>query len=157
LIFAGALTLYHGWLKPAGHLVDAGEPISQKLKGFGLTSVGKYAAFAVFVSLAHSLLEEYYWRWFVFGGLRKLMPWKTAMVVSSVGFMSHHVIILATYFGWGTLATPAFSLGVAAGGIVWAWIYHRSNSLWAVWLSHLIVDVAIMVVGYDLARPFFNS
>jgi membrane protease YdiL (CAAX protease family) len=157
LVFVGALLLYHGWLKPAGYFDHAREAIAEKLQGFGLTGPTKYVAFAVFLALAHSLLEEYYWRWFVFGQLRRLIPLWAAITVSSLGFMSHHVIVLGSYFGWSSPATVLFSLAVAGGGAVWAWIYHRSDSLYGPWLSHLIVDAAIMVVGYDLARDLFAA
>lgn len=157
LIFIGVLVLYDQWLKPAGYFDKAGGPISEKLGGFGLNGPARYVAFAVFLSVAHSFLEEYYWRWFVFGGLRRLTPLWAAIAVSSLAFMSHHVIVLSTYLGGLSLATVVLSLFVALGGAVWAWMYHRSGSLWGPWLSHLIVDVAIVVVGYDLVHPLFAS
>jgi membrane protease YdiL (CAAX protease family) len=144
------LAVYHAWLKPAGHLASAAGAVSQKVANFGVRNLPAYVALGTFYSIAHSFLEEYYWRWFVFGGLRRLMPWKVAVAVSSVGFMGHHVLVLATYFGWTSIWTALFSVSVAVGGAVWAWIYHRSGSLWGPWLSHVLVDAAIFVVGYDL-------
>jgi membrane protease YdiL (CAAX protease family) len=47
-------------------------------------------------------------------------------------------------------AVLPFSLCVAFGGAAWAWIYHRSGSIYSVWLSHLLVDAAILVIGYDM-------
>src|SRR5262249_52691294 len=73
-LLLGALLLYHYVAKPAG-LFDnaAGDAIRQKIAGLGVGSVPRYAVLATFYSLAHSLLEEYYWRWFVFGRLRRLI------------------------------------------------------------------------------------
>ncbi len=102
--------------------------------------------------LAHSLLEEYYWRWFVFGQLRRLTTFLPAAVVSSLAFMAHHVVILAVYFpDYFVVAVLPFSLGIAVGGFVWAWLYERNGSVYAPWLSHLLVDAAIFVIGWDLA------
>jgi membrane protease YdiL (CAAX protease family) len=42
------------------------------------------------------------------------------------------------------------ALGVAAGGAVWAWVYERSGSLLGPWLSHLLIDAAVFLVGWDL-------
>jgi membrane protease YdiL (CAAX protease family) len=97
------------------------------------------------------LLEEYYWRWFVFGWLRRQTPLLVAQLLSSLAFMAHHVVILAVFFPgrFWTAAVP-FSLCIAGGGFVWAWIYERSGSIYAPWLSHLLIDAAIMAVGYDL-------
>jgi membrane protease YdiL (CAAX protease family) len=112
----------------------------------------KYVALAVFYSLAHSLLEEYYWRWFVFGQLRRLLPLWPAIVVSAVGFMAHHVLVLSLYFGWWTWPTMLLSAAVAAGGGFWAWLYDRSGSLLGPWLSHLLIDAGIFFVGFHLVR-----
>ncbi|MHC4399127.1 MAG: CPBP family intramembrane glutamic endopeptidase [Planctomycetota bacterium] len=156
-VAVGMVVLYHAWLGPAGYLEVAQKPIVQKLQGFGLEGPVRYVLFAAFLSVVHSLLEEYYWRWFVFGQLRRLVPVPAAILISAVGFTAHHVIVLATYFGWASPATWLFSLAVAAGGVAWAWIYHRSGSLWGPWLSHLLVDAAVFVVGYDLIRHVFQS
>ena len=82
-------------------------------------------------------------------------PVASAVVVSSLAFMTHHVILLATYFGWGSPWTYFFSACVAVGGALWAWLYERTGSLYGPWLSHVVVDAAIFVVGYDMARGLF--
>jgi uncharacterized protein len=152
LIFIGTWVLYVAWWRPAGYLNIAVEPIIQKLKLFGVSSPAGFVVCAVFFSALHSLMEEYYWRWFLFGGLRRLMPLWPAVLLSGFAFAGHHVITLAAYFGWCSWAPWFFSLCVAVGGMVWAWIYQRSNSLLGPWLSHLLIDAAIFVVGYDLVR-----
>ena len=152
LLVSGAmLALYFFWLKPAGFFAGpVADEIRGKLKGFGVTSLAAYAVLAVFYALVHSLLEEYYWRWFVFGRLRKLQPLGAAVAISSLGFALHHVLVLAKYFGWDSPATWLFSAGVAIGGAVWAIVYQQSKSLLGPWLSHLLVDGAIFLIGYDL-------
>jgi membrane protease YdiL (CAAX protease family) len=155
VVFAATMLLYHGWLKPSGYFAETGEAVHKKVIGFGVDSFWPYVALGTFYSLCHSFLEEYYWRWFVFGQLGRLIPLRLAIAVSSVGFMAHHVLVLGFYFGWTSPATVLFSAAVAVGGAVWAWLYNRSGSLYAVWLSHLLIDAAIFTVGYDLVRPFF--
>ena len=144
------LALYHGWLTPAGFFDEPAKMVREKVQGLGLNSAWKFAAAGVFYSLAHSLLEEYYWRWFVFGQLRKFCALPTAVAVSSLGFMAHHVVVLATFFGWSNPATYLFSAAVAIGGSIWAWLYERSGSLYGPWLCHALVDAAIFSIGYDL-------
>jgi membrane protease YdiL (CAAX protease family) len=151
-VFICSLAAYHGGLKSSGLLEHAGEAVAARLAAFGIRSVGFYLAVGVFYSLCHSFLEEYYWRWFVFGQLRQLVPWPVAILVSSLGFMSHHVLVLATYFGWLSGATWGFSLAVALGGVFWAWLYQRSDSLVGPWLSHLLIDAAIFTIGFNLAN-----
>jgi len=144
------LVLYWSFLKPAEMFLAPAEAVRNKVAQMGLDTVAKFAAAGVFYSLCHSLLEEYYWRWFVFGRLRALVPLTPAVVISSLGFMAHHVILLAVYFGPASFVTYLFSLAIAVGGAVWALIYHRSDSLYGPWVSHLLVDSAIFIVGFDL-------
>jgi membrane protease YdiL (CAAX protease family) len=160
LVLVTMMVLYHACLKPVGYLgpqSPAAAAILDKVQGFGLDSIWKYIALGTFYSLIHSGLEEYYWRWFVFGQLRRLIPVKWAILVSSIGFMLHHILLLATYFGLFAPATWLFSAAVAIGGAYWAWLYQRTDSLWGPWLSHLLIDAAIFIVGYDLVMVLFTA
>jgi membrane protease YdiL (CAAX protease family) len=150
VIFVASLAVYHYWLKSADFFLASQQPIQEKIAGLGLDHAWKSIALAVFYSLFHSLLEEYYWRWFVFRQLKSLTSFGPAVMISSLGFMAHHVIVIGHYFGYFTLVTWLFSLAVAIGGAVWAWLYHRSGSLLGPWLSHLCVDAAIFTIGYEM-------
>jgi membrane protease YdiL (CAAX protease family) len=131
---------------------DATTLIQEKVAGFGVDSVWKYAVLAAFYSLFHSLLEEYYWRWFVFRQMRRLTPASVAIVVSALGFMSHHVIVLNVFFKEAPALVWLLSSAVALGGVFWAWLYERTGSLLGPWLSHLLIDAGIFWIGYDLLR-----
>lgn len=151
LAVAGAgLAVYYWWIKPAGWLDFAGPEIAKKIEDFHVDTVWAYFTLAAFYSLIHSLLEEYYWRWFVFGQLDKLCRLWPAIVISALGFTLHHVFVLGTYFGWANPATWLFSGAVTVGGVVWAWLYARSGSLLGPWLGHALVDAGIFLVGYDM-------
>ena len=93
LLVAGSmLGLYYLWLKPAGFFAGVIPEVKEKLKGFEITSLAAYAVLAAFYSLVHSLLEEYYWRWFVFGQLARGCKLPLAIAVASLGFAAHHVL-----------------------------------------------------------------
>lgn len=149
--FVAALALYHGWLKSTEFFLVGREAMLEKISDLGVTESWKFIALGVFYSLIHSLLEEYYWRWFVFRQLKCLISLWPAIVISSLGFMAHHVIVIGTYFGFFSAATWLLSLAVAVGGVFWAWLYHRTDSLLGPWVSHLIIDAAIFIMGYDIA------
>ena len=72
------------------------------------------------------------------------------MLISSLGFMAHHVIVLGFYFGWHSPWVYLLSLAVAIGGAFWAWLYDRTGSLAGPWLSHMLVDAGIFAVGYRM-------
>ncbi|HTQ38991.1 MAG TPA: CPBP family intramembrane glutamic endopeptidase [Pirellulales bacterium] len=151
LVFGGAaVAIYFGALKSAGWFDEAAGKMSGRLAEIGINNPAEYAGVALFYSLVHSLLEEYYWRWFVFGQLRRRISLPAAIAISSVAFMGHHVIVLGIYFGWASPWTYSFSLATALGGAFWAWLYQRSGSIYGPWFSHLLLDAAIFGVGYDL-------
>lgn len=147
-----AFVVYFGFLANSPAMADAPDRIRAKLAEFNAATPARFWALIAFLSIVNSFLEEYYWRWFVFGRLRKYMPVFAAIVISSLAFMGHHVIVLWVYFpGRFWSAVVPFSLAIAFGGAVWAWLYHKSGSIVGPWISHLIVDVAVMSIGYDLA------
>jgi membrane protease YdiL (CAAX protease family) len=153
VLFGAALALYHGLVRPAGVLDGApAEAIRAKVASFGVAGPWRFAALGAFYSVVHAAAEEYYWRWFTFGQLRSACPLGSAIAWSSLGFMAHHVVILAVFFGWGSPFTYLLALAVGAGGAFWAWLYHRSGSLLGPWIGHLLADAAIFTIGYDLLR-----
>jgi len=149
-VAAAMMVLYLAVLKPAGVLEGPTAAVRAKVESFGAGSPAGFVVLALFYSAIHSLLEEYYWRWFVFGQLRTDVRAITAVVASSFAFAAHHVLVLGHYFGWASPMTWLFTVGVIIGGAAWAWLYHRSGSLFGPWLSHALVDAAIFAIGYQM-------
>jgi membrane protease YdiL (CAAX protease family) len=152
-VVAGMLALYYGGLRSSSLLAQTPGKVRAKLAEVGVGSPAGFLLLAAGYVAVHSFLEEYYWRWFVFGRLRTLLPLVPALALSSLAFASHHVIVLGVYLPGKVLTGVApLALAVAVGGGVWAWIYERGRSLLAPWLSHALVDAGIFVIGWDLFR-----
>lgn len=150
VVSAAMLGAYFGGLAKSSILESAAAIVRHRLTDFGVRNPAIMIAAGVFYALVHSLLEEYYWRWFAFGQLRRMVSLRAAIIVSSVAFTGHHVIVLAKYLPdlpWWPLA----SLSVAVGGAIWAWLYDRSRSILAPWISHALVDAALFAIGYAMA------
>ena len=150
LIAAAIPILYHFWLGPTGFLDEAARHIRDKVLGIEINTPLRYLVMGVFYAAGHSLAEEYYWRWFVFGQLRRLVKLTPAIAISSLAFTAHHVIVLATFFPGEPWLVVLFSSAVTVGGAVWAWLYHRSGSLYGPWFSHALVDAGIFLLGYSM-------
>ncbi len=133
-------------------LAGSSDAITQKIGEFGVTSPLSFILMAVYISALHSFLEEYYWRWFVFRKLREFMGFGASVVISSVGFTLHHIVVIGYYApaNYAAVLIPLASFSVFIAGVVWAYQYEQSRSLWVVWISHLLTDAALMVVGYRL-------
>ena len=145
--------LYFGVLRHTALFASTPARVTHKLEEFGLTTLPAYVGLSAFIAVVHSFLEEYYWRWFVFGRLRRHLSFAPAAGLSSLAFMSHHIIVLAVYLpGHFWDAVVPLSLCIAAGGFFWAWLYEETRTIYAVWLSHLLIDAGILAIGYDLLR-----
>jgi membrane protease YdiL (CAAX protease family) len=124
--------------------------VESRVNGLGFASSWKYICLGLFYAFFHSFMEEYYFRWFVFGQLRHVTKLVPAMIISGLAFMAHHVIVLDHFFHEFLGLTMFLSLSIATGGIIWAWQYEKSRSLVGPWISHLIVDAGIFAIGYDV-------
>jgi membrane protease YdiL (CAAX protease family) len=149
-VAAVMLGVYFALLKQSDLLAGVPSEVRAKLADAGADSPGGFLTLAVFYALIHSLLEEYYWRWFVFGRLRDILPLRSAIVISSLGFMAHHTLVVGKYFGGASPMTILLSAAVAIGGAIWAWLYESSRALYGPWLSHLLVDAGLMLIGYQM-------
>lgn len=149
-VAAVMLTVYLYVMLPNALMDEPRKEIAAKVKGMGLDTPVALMGLGVFYSLLHSGMEEYYWRWFIFRELNSRISLGPAAIIGGLGFMSHHVIVLAKYFGWTSPLTWFFSLSIAVGGAAWALIYKKWGTLLGPWLSHLLVDAAIFIIGYHL-------
>ncbi len=119
-----------------------------KVKTHQLGVLDNYWLFGIFISLIHSLIEEYYWRWFVYGRLRLVVSRTRALFLGSLAFALHHVVVLNQFFTltWALV----LGMGVAMGGILWSCLYDRHQSLIGAWCSHMVVDFGVIYIGATL-------
>lgn len=107
-----------------------------------------YLLFSLFLSLVHSLIEEVYWRGFVFRGLQMKLSVIPAAGLSSAAFASHHYLVLSEFFSWPLVALGGTLVGLT--GFIWCLLVAKTKSLLPSWLSHACVDMVIMGIGYVL-------
>ena len=127
--------------------MDMGQ-LAGEVDQMGLTTPRAYLLGALGWTFVNSLMEEYVYRWFVFSQCERLMPRFVAVLASATVFTTHHVIALSTYLPM--YLTALASLGVFLGGVLWAVLYSRYRSIWPGWISHIIADVAVFAVGWQL-------
>jgi CAAX protease family protein len=150
---AVVLLAYALGLRGSDLAADAAVRIQAKLADFLVATPAAYLGLAAALAVVHSLLEEYYWRWFVFQRLAARRPAGAAAAAASLAFAAHHVIVIAAFVPperfWSV--APAATAAIALAGALWCRLLRCSGSLVSPWLSHLLVDAALMAVGYRLA------
>lgn len=118
-----AVGVFQWILIPLGVMEPAKVAAIEKLQSLGANSPTILLVIALFYALLHSGFEELYWRGFVFRGLNEHLATMPAVCLSSLAFMSHHVLVLAKFFGYGSIMTYLLALSVAIGGAIWALLY----------------------------------
>jgi len=136
-------------LSPVGALVrESAAAVTDRAEGLGFAK--HYILYAAFISVLHSGLEEFYWRWFVYGQLRGRIASGWAHALAALSFAAHHLVVTLQFF---PVPLAIFLAGcVAIGGFIWSWMYEKHGGLLGCWISHLCVDVLLMVVGYQLIQ-----
>jgi membrane protease YdiL (CAAX protease family) len=121
----------------------------------GITTPLRYVAFAAYIVLVNSLLEEYVWRWFVFEHSEALLrSWGSrgaslgAALLSGLCFTLHHAVTFAVQMDAPLAALASF--GVFTGGCLWSLCYRAFRSIWPGYLSHALVDLAALWIGWRI-------
>jgi hypothetical protein len=111
-----------------------------------------YVLFAVFLSISHSFIEEYFWRWFVVNGLMiKFKKW-TVAIIAALFFSLHHFIVVSLLLPF--YLSFLFSISLFIVALSWTWIYFKTKSLYGPWLSHFFADAVVLTVGYLMLNGY---
>ncbi len=152
------LSLFYLVFQKSEMIASAPTLIQEKLHAFGASSWSAFMVFALLVSLVHSFLEEYYWRSYVFHETKNLLskqnlvsPLASALVISSLGFSLHHFLIIWHYAGHQGFLSFLLTLPVAIAGAIWALCLEKTGRIWAGWLCHILADLSLMWIGYEMA------
>ncbi len=145
LVAAAALAiLYYGPLN--GAAAQMAPQIAAKIRQLAIDK--HYFAFSLFLSLIHSAIEEIYWRWFLYGHLRSRLGKGAGALLAASAFSAHHFIIVSEYADFTWILAGGAAVWVA--GWLWCQLYERTGSLLGSWLSHVILDLAVMWIGWEL-------
>lgn len=83
-------------------------------------------------NLFSNLFEEVIFRGFLLAALAAVFGFWPAAILSSIAFGAVH-----------SQYPLDFQILVGAGGLAWCWLVRTSKSLWAPWLSHTVLDLAV--------------
>lgn len=101
-----------------------------------------------YIALCNSLLEEFFFRCFLFLGLMKNAPKPFAYLFSAAAFAVYHAGMLA-----GMIGPALFLLALVAlflCGLLFNYFNARHNTIFVSWLIHMGANFAINTVGMHL-------
>ena len=90
------------------------------------------------------IVEEVFFRGFIFAGLQQRWPWPIAGAVSALFFAIAHVV--------PTSFLPIFILG-----FIFSYLYYRSGSIWPGILMHMLTNTVALSVAYAVSEGWVPS
>lgn len=147
-IGVGIVLIMIVWMhSPLAWMIERGAP-AVRVKVAALGFEDHFIPFAIFITVAHSLLEEIYWRWFGYGYLRKIVSPAKAHLIAAFAFTLHHIVVTSQFFPLPFALFLSFCVGI--GGLIWSHLYQRQGTLAGAWVCHMLVDAGLMWVGWRL-------
>jgi membrane protease YdiL (CAAX protease family) len=117
--------------------------LQQLLVEWGFTGKGLIGLILILI-VVNPVLEELYWREFMFKRLHVNLGTALSIIISSVGYSLYHFLSLIPMFNWPLNVISV--LPVFLVGIIWGFFRARLKSILAPILSHILADAGIMLV-----------
>lgn len=103
---------------------------------------------SLYISFANSLLEEVFFRGFLFTNLKRLHSRGFAYGFSAVLFSAYHAAMMIGWFS--PILFILVMVGLVIGGMIFNWLNERLDTIYCSWLTHMFANFAINTIGFML-------
>jgi membrane protease YdiL (CAAX protease family) len=107
---------------------------------------GHHILLILILLIVNPLLEEFYWREFMYAKLNQKMSIFNTLLITSLFYSLYHMLSLISLFKW-----PINLLGVIPvflAGMLWGYFRHKFQTLTPAVLCHMLADLGIMLVYF---------
>lgn len=141
----GIYTLILGGWYILRNWVDFSGIAGNLIKNAGVTK-DNFLYVSLYISFVNSLLEEFFFRGFLFTNLRQNRNF--AYCFSAVTFSLYHAAMMIGWFAvWLNLLVLA---GLFVGGLIFNWLNERNDCIYVSWLPHMFANFAINTIRFIL-------
>ena len=130
-----------------GNVFLSGEHITTRLTGWGYDK-NLLVWLALYFIFFNAVVEEIFWRGFLFSYYRNLFGEYHGSVLLSFCFIQYHFITIWLLFSFATAVF--FTPFLFFTSFFWCYLRIKYNNIYAPIISHLFADLAIMFVYYTL-------
>lgn len=103
---------------------------------------------ALYICFINSLLEEFFFRGFLFTNLKKTASRGLAYCFSALLFALYHVAMMV---GWFQLPLLILVItGLIVGGMIFNFLNENQDTIYVSWLVHMFVNFSINTIGFLL-------
>ncbi|WAA10496.1 CPBP family intramembrane glutamic endopeptidase [Fervidibacillus albus] len=107
---------------------------------------------ALYITFGNSLLEEFYFRGFLFLQLYRKKWKRFAYLYSPLLFSVYHVAIFALWFDFWLLLLALVGLWIV--GLILNWLNAKADHFLNSWILHILADTGVMIIGFYLFGLF---
>lgn len=122
--------------------------ITDRLNELASINLNSIIFIGAYIIIFNSILEEYFWRSFIFEEFSKIIKPIPAFIISATAFSFHHVVFFYNWF------SPLFFLLITIGLIGYAlimnFIWQKYRELFSCWLVHAMVDIVQIYIAYQI-------
>lgn len=101
---------------------------------------------ALYISFINSLLEEFFFRGFLFLNLKKVSNRKFAYIISAFAFSIYHVAIMANWFNSAIFLLVITGLFIS--GIIFNYLNEKNENIYNSWIVHMMANFSINTIGF---------
>lgn len=105
---------------------------------------------ALYISFVNSLLEEFFFRGFIFLNLKKVSKRKFAYIISAFAFSIYHVAIMANWFN--PVIFLLAMIGLFIGGVIFNYLNEKNENIYNSWVVHMMANFSINTIGFIMFR-----
>ncbi|MRH43853.1 CPBP family intramembrane metalloprotease [Aquibacillus halophilus] len=134
-----------------GSFVDFNS-IASELREKSDITASNFIFIGLYITFGNSLLEELFFRGFIFKNLYHTNYKKTAYLFSSLLFALYHIAIFKTWFNIWLIILCTIAL--FAIGMLFNWLNANSKGFMNSWIIHIFADAAIIIVGFRMFDIF---
>lgn len=116
---------------------------------WGFSGAGEIGLVLVLL-LANPILEEVYWRGYMFNRLRQKGTAFSAIALTALFYTLYHLLSIIPIFAAGY--SFAAVIPVLIAGLFWGFIRERTGSISATMIGHVLADLGIMCVYWFIIR-----
>lgn len=139
-VILGGYFLLRNWIDFSG-IVDS-------LSSNAGVNKNNFLFVSLYISFINSLLEEFFFRGFLFANLKSSSNRRFAYCFSSLMFALYHVAMMIGWFH------PAITLlliaGLMIGGMIFNFLNEKQENIYTSWLVHMFANFAINTIGFIL-------
>lgn len=140
MLILGGWAILRNWIDFSG--------IADSLTANAGVTKDNFLYVSLYISFVNSLLEEFFFRGFVFTNLKQHSSRRYAYGLSAVAFSLYHVAMM---IGWFHPALTVLVLvGLFVGALIFNWVNEKQDCIYVSWLTHMFANFAINTIGFIL-------